>query len=285
MMTEWADWLLLRSKPTECSPPPSYSGPLPIVNWPSLSTCDFDGTNYDSGLIEAAGKDSDCGGSTPANACGGVRCCVDGGPDSFGNACPFGTDSNYCGPRYRCPAGSEGHAVLKGSMQRCLSAVDVCMWCEAGKFKPQPGTQNEEAAACADCPPGRYANLQGSTSCEPCPAGTYNELSRGASVEICISCPPGTYNGEAGSDSAEDCTPCPEGQKRAFDEDVCSSCAGATIASNAGMAFCAPCDPGSVPNEGKTACVPCEPGLAAAFGADACSPCDAGWIAADSGAA
>ena len=114
-----------------------------------------------------------------------------------------------------CPSGTSsgnGSAVC----QPCSAgrAGTPCDDCIAGKYR---GPQ-DLAAACIDCPLGKYQDLSAQASCLPCFPGSYQQVTGQTS---CINCPIDSYAKKKGS---KDCSPCKLGEFALVGSGTCSRC-------------------------------------------------------------
>ena len=252
------------------------AGPLPDADLPLLIKCTFNAT-YDTGAIAVIKEDPTCNGKIASNGtdvvpnrCAydsqeevfKVRCCSDGGPNSYGSDCPLGGDPQYCPPRFKCPAGSEGRPIILSSLRLCLTPPENrCVLCPLGRFKENDTVKDADIDTCSVCPVGTYAGSQGAVTCELCPAGTYNPLTQCTSVKNCHACPIGTKGSPAGSSSIDACGPCAAGQYFDAPTGSCSDCASGRFGETPGLTSIActgDCPSGTASDKGKTACTLCD---------------------------
>lgn len=204
--------------------------------------------------------------------------------------CPVGRFQNEEGRSVceNCEAGKYQNLTEQISCILCPNGTytaapesDQCTACPGGKYRFNlplaefdPTVSGEIAAACEDCPPGKYQPDEGLTYCLDCAEGTFNN---GPGQRACIECLPGTYQNETGQ---EVCPPCPLGK---FSDDYnfvnCVDCEPGRYASSTGLTECTDCAPGTYAKDpGMQACDPCEPGryMGDPRAAD-CLPCAAGF--------
>ena len=262
----------------------NITGPIPptlTVASPSLTVCFLGrgrGNNYDTGdgitpvlAVSSAADLRSC--ATPPRCklsnSGSLtyRGCSDGGPGSClaatdSGACALGTDTDYCGPRLRCPKGSEGISSSAGSRtatggwSTCQNFIGaelgrqiVCVGCAPGKYKDADNTMAEKLAPCKACARGYYAAEAGATACRACPSGRYGPLVQANSPQACFDCPAGTYGNATNATSREEgCHRCPRGTASAFtgvsSAAACRSCPAGQFQNQTGQASCIACAPG-----------------------------------------
>ena len=130
--------------------------------------------------------------------------------------------------------------------------------CQAGKYQDEPGQ-----ASCKECPMGRFNNDHATdvqyhdsvSDCELCAAGEYatkdltkeDGIGSSSGAVTCLTCPPGKYS-DAGSYK---CDECPRGKANgewgSVSSASCSPCVPGTYADELGMAVCAACTEGELP--------------------------------------
>jgi hypothetical protein len=91
------------------------------------------------------------------------------------------------------PSGRSSCAVCLSGKFQDTPGLTVCTVCPIGKYADNTDSLAASAAACEDCPPGRFFALTGATAltdCEACPAGQFQEA---AGQNFCNACPAGKF--------------------------------------------------------------------------------------------
>lgn len=160
-------------------------------------------------LCDQGTEDADCNTTTPCTDCavgqfsdGGVTQCRPCAPGSYAlpgsspsdcQACPTGTadaDENQWTPCQTCAPGKftadNANELVTSNATQCANCppgtvdVDVnastaCSLCDPGRANPD--TRSIHAGACAQCAPGKWSYLEGTSVCPDCPDGTFRGLS------------------------------------------------------------------------------------------------------------
>ena len=152
------------------------------------------------------------------------RLCVACPPGTFGNdarteclACPAGHVSGDEGST-ECSTECQPGFYASSDATECLACEDGYYSTEAGQIEclrcDEGRHTSDDATACVECE-GNSISFGGQTECTECTHGFADE-----SHTSCRPCDPGfTVN-----DDSTRCIPCPQGQKRAFEDALCSPC-------------------------------------------------------------
>lgn len=157
-----------------------------------LSTCTecSPGTYSNNGQSSCATCQAGEYSSSAASACSICRSSCDEGYQLQG----------VCNPNDRscsiCPAGSHKAVSLLRSSTLCNAQIDfqvqgnneyACSACPAGS------ASSDGAASCTLCPPGTYAEFEGSSVCSPCSPGEISSSGSTSCTPCISSCPSGRY--------------------------------------------------------------------------------------------
>lgn len=189
--------------------------------------------------------------------------------------CPLGYYCpGDCSQPLPCPIGTASSSILASSM------TDACAACPPGSYAHMEGLASclicPAGASCASstqlfepCPVGTYAD-ENQVACHRCPAGSYNNQTFQSQ---CMDCPAG-YHCPAGSTSPE---PCAGGSySNASRASVCSPCPAGYECSASDQSILRPCQRGTFSLEADTACHACPPGFKCPDIGQPPQPCPAG---------
>jgi len=175
---------------------------------------------------------------------------------------------------YHCEAGKKS-GVGSATCDECATGYvserssPECDYCGPGK------RANSETNKCDLCP-SNYYSLGGVDGCTFCPAGSE------AGSSSCSPCPPGKFKNIDLSSSVTDgtnerCQECPKGKYAAFGDDSCSDCSGnGEYSDNVAQATCKTAPSGHKPNGDRTDFVKCPAGRFSLGGTDTCTVCGVG---------
>ena len=182
-----------------------------------------------------------------------------------------------------------------------LSAVSVCIQCDAGKFSALGGSTECETCAlgkasgagssvclacvpgqklvgtdCIDCDRGRYSAI-GAITCTKCANGRYQDA---AAQPSCTACVAGKY-GVGEEQTSDTCAPCGKGKysssQGAIAEFQCNTCSAGMYAdqlAQTSVGVCIQCNAGEFSAEGgSTECSTCAQGKASDAGSSVCLAC------------
>ncbi len=162
----------------------------------------------------------------------------------------------------------------------------ACVQCSPGKYRdlqdfttnPPPWNDKNNKIPhqeCSPCKKGKFSSGDGATSCAMCPIGYVSALSPRSGSSSCNMCGAGSYGKAEGS-----CEPCESGRFRTkgTNSTFCEACPLGQYQPDTGSAACLPCLPGQMGNAtGQRQCHDCLRGkVSASAGNSSCSSCPPG---------
>ena len=195
------------------------------------------------------------------------------------------TACNSCAPGKYSGLGS---SICKSCSAGSYAAAGymTCLACDAGKFSSVAESTN--TSICAECSPGSFSSILGSSVCllcsagqfallgasycDWCSSGKYSTSIRAGAPGVCIECTAGTYS-PMGSSA---CLQCSAGTYSTIGSSGCALCPGGMYSSAIGFGTCTVCDGGFFSTAGSTTCSSCGAGTYSISNGSYCAKCSVG---------